>query len=224
MRPGYRPALEVYTGLLDSLVGPQTRLLDVGCGPGGIVKKYAGLVDFLCGVDQYVTHFEEPAEIVTLVEGDIESLPFADSSVTLVTCSWVLEHVRHPAQLFTEIHRVLRPGGQFVFITPNALNYAVWMRRLIPNAISKPIVKAIYGRDEDFINPTYYRASSFRTLDRLLASAGFRCVRFDHIGDPTYLAINEPMFRLAVAAEAAIDRLWPSSRVHLVGHYRKMTN
>lgn len=221
LKPGYRPALEIYTNWMDSKVRPDTILLDVGCGPAGLVKGYVGVARLVIGTDRYVTHFDEPAEINTLVESEIGELPFASGSIDLVTCSWVLEHLQNPDQVFSEIARVLRPGGQVMFITPNALNYNVWLRRLIPNRLSKPIVKAIYARDEDFINPTYYRANSFRTLERQLTQAGLVCERFEHIGDPSYLALNELFFRVAVLVEKLIDRLWPSSRVHLVGLYRK---
>ncbi len=221
MKPGYRPALDIYTALIDRLITPETVLLDAGCGPAGLVKGYVGLARLVVGTDRYVTHFDEPAEISTLVESDLVALPFAGDSVHLITCSWVLEHLSDPQSVFAEFDRILKPGGHLLFITPNARNYAVWLRRLIPNAISKPVVRAIYARDEDFINPTYYRANTFHAIHRLLTGIGFRCERFEHVSDPSYLAINELFFRASVLVEAWIDRFAPSSRVHLVGHYRK---
>ena len=221
LKPGYRPALEVYKGLMGTLVRPDTRLLDAGCGPAGLVKDYVGAAALVVGTDAYVTHFDQPAEIDTLVESEIGALPFADSSFDLVTCSWVLEHLATPSAVFADVFRVLKPGGHFVFITPNALNYNVWLRRLVPNAISKPIVHAIYGRDEDFINPTFYRANSYHAIDGSLKSIGFVCDRFEHVGDPTYLALNDVLFRASVAVEGLLDRFWHAGRVHLVGSYRK---
>lgn len=221
MKQDYRPALDIYLEAMNRLVTRDTCLLDAGCGPGGLVKHHEPYARLVVGTDRYVTQFDEPAEIHTLVESDINVLPFASNSVDLITCSWVLEHLQTPQAVFDEVYRVLQPGGHFLFITPNALNYTVWLRRLIPNRISKPIVKAIYGRDEDFINPTYYRANSFRAIERQLTQAGLRCERFEHISDPTYLAINELFFRLSVAVESLIDRFAPRTRVHLVGLYAK---
>ncbi len=221
LKPGYRPALEVYRALMDSLVRPSTRLLDAGCGPAGLVKDYVGIAALVVGTDAYVTHFDQPAEIDTLVESEIGALPFADNSFHLITCSWVLEHLANPAAVFAEAHRVLKPGGHLVFITPNALNYNVWLRRLVPSAIAKSVVHAIYGRDEDFINPTFYRANSYRSIDRALTTAGFVCDRFEYVGDPTYLALNDALFRTSVLLEGLIDRFWHAGRVHLVGSYRK---
>jgi SAM-dependent methyltransferase len=221
LKSDYRPALDVYQSLTQALVRPETYLLDAGCGPAGLVKDYVGVAALVVGTDAYVTHFDQPAEIDTLVESEIGALPFADTSFDLITCSWVLEHLAHPDAVFAEAYRVLKPGGHLVFITPNALNYNVWLRRLVPSAIAKSVVHAIYGRDEDFINPTFYRANSYRSIDRQLTSAGFVCDRFEHVGDPTYLALNDALFRAAVLVEGLIDRFWRSGRVHLVGSYRK---
>lgn len=221
MKPGYRPSLDVYRHLLASLVGEETHLLDAGCGPGGLVSEYVGKAALVAGVDRYAASFSEPAEIANLTESDLTDLPFADDHFDVVTCSWVLEHLDQPAAVFAEIRRVLKPDGHFLFITPNAINYVVWIRRLIPNTISKPIVRAVYGRNEDFINPTYYRANTYRTLDSQLTAAGFAQVQFDIIGDPTYLAINEIMFRASVTIEGLLDRYWSQGKVHLVGLYQK---
>lgn len=221
MRPGYRTSLEVYTGWLAELVGAQTCLLDAGCGPGGLVKGYVGVAERVVGVDRYAAHFQEPAEISTLVESDLDALPFPSASFDVLTCSWVLEHLRAPERVFGEVARVLRPGGHFLFITPNQHNYVVRLREMLPNALGRRATRAIYARNEDFINPTYYRANTERDIDRLLSAAGLRRERFEPIGDPTYLAFNEPLFRLALLAETLIDRFAPATRVHLVGLYVK---
>lgn len=222
LNPGYQPSLEVYTQWLSNLVTAQTRLLDAGCGPGGLVKEYVGVAERVVGVDRYAATFQEPAEISTLVGSDLDRLPFPSASFDVVTCSWVLEHLRNPQAVFAEVTRVLKPGGHFLFITPNKLNYVVRLRQLMPNQLGRRATRAIYARDEDFINPTYYRANSFSTIDRLAREAGLHNVRFEHIGDPTYLAFNEALFRASLFAERLIDRFAPRTRVHLVGMYAKI--
>jgi SAM-dependent methyltransferase len=222
LHPGYQPSLEVYTEWLASLVTPQTRLLDAGCGPGGLVKQYVGVAERVVGVDRYAASFQEPAEISTLVGSDLDCLPFPNASFDVVTCSWVLEHLRAPKAVFAEITRVLKPGGHFLFITPNRRNYVVWLRQMMPNQLGRRATRAIYARDEDFINPTFYRANRFNTIDRLAREAGLHNIRFEHIGDPTYLAFNEPLFQLSLLVEGLIDRFASGTRVHLVGMSAKI--
>lgn len=53
---------------------------------------------------------------------DLTALPFASESFDLVICSHVLEHVPDDRAAFSELHRVLAPGGQALLLTPYALD------------------------------------------------------------------------------------------------------
>lgn len=47
------------------------------------------------------------------VVADAHSLPFPDGSIDVILLKNVLEHVREPGKVLSEIERVLRPGGYF---------------------------------------------------------------------------------------------------------------
>ena len=49
--------------------------------------------------------------------GDIEQMPVRTSSIEMVWCNLTLQWVNHPQQVFGEMHRVLQPGGLFMFST-----------------------------------------------------------------------------------------------------------
>src|SRR2546430_1785448 len=49
-------------------------------------------------------------------------LRLVDESLDLIVCLWVLEHLQGPAATLREVHRVLKPHGHFVFVTPNMRN------------------------------------------------------------------------------------------------------
>jgi SAM-dependent methyltransferase len=49
---------------------------------------------------------------------DVQQLTFADASFDLVTSTEVFEHVPDDRKGFSEIRRVLRPGGAFIFTVP----------------------------------------------------------------------------------------------------------
>lgn len=72
---------------------------------------------------------------VTGAVADAESLPFATSSVDLVVGHAVLHHVPDLDRLFSEVLRVLKPGGRFVFcgeptekgdVVARSLSRATW--------------------------------------------------------------------------------------------------
>jgi len=52
------------------------------------------------------------------VAADAEALPFPDGVFQRVECDAVLEHVRDPRRVMSEIRRVLAPGGYAHLVTP----------------------------------------------------------------------------------------------------------
>jgi SAM-dependent methyltransferase len=97
--------------------GPAARVLDLGCGEGASVDRFRAVDPAVrwVGVDigdsaEAQARRRDDAEFHAF---DGETLPFADASFDLVWCKQVLEHVRRPEPLLTEVARVLAPGGSF---------------------------------------------------------------------------------------------------------------
>ncbi len=220
-RPGYRPASAVYDSLLRARIGPDSVILDAGCGQAGIVARARGSAR-AAGIDVTFEGFRDAVDLSDLVRGNLEALPFAASSFTLIASSWVFEHLEHPELAFREFARVLRPGGQLVFLTPNRRHPLTLSTHAIPDWVQKGLVRRFYGRKEVFTFRTYYRANTRRDLDRLLTAAGFACEAFHLVGDPTYLAFNELGYRLGCLYEHLTNgRALRGLKVHLVAAYRR---
>jgi ubiquinone/menaquinone biosynthesis C-methylase UbiE len=49
---------------------------------------------------------------VQFVEGEVETLPFEDASFDVVVSNGVIDLVPDKEAVFSELHRVLRPGGR----------------------------------------------------------------------------------------------------------------
>ncbi len=80
---------------------------DIGCGFG----RNRALVESAGGTWVGVEPFHGGAQTVV---GRAEDLPFADSAFDIVIMDSVLEHVKDVDAAFTEVARVLRPGGAFI--------------------------------------------------------------------------------------------------------------
>lgn len=100
-------------------------VLDVGIGAGPNLPYYrrSGRNVNIVGVDPNPfmrSHLEasaaRAAQLVTWVQGQAESLPLADGSVDAAVCTLVLCSVSDVAAVVAEVRRVLRPGGQLLFI------------------------------------------------------------------------------------------------------------
>jgi SAM-dependent methyltransferase len=64
---------------------------------------------------------------------NIEALTFPDSSFDIVITSDVMEHVRLDNQAHSEIQRVLKPGGIYIFTVPNHRQGETLHRVFVPN-------------------------------------------------------------------------------------------
>ncbi|MEJ8566360.1 class I SAM-dependent methyltransferase [Elongatibacter sediminis] len=86
-------------------------------GIGGPVRQWLRQVADYCESTLFEDgHREEVRDGVH--HQDLVDLSFADGRFDLVTSSHVMEHVSDPWAALTEIHRVLKPGGHYVFSIP----------------------------------------------------------------------------------------------------------
>lgn len=102
------------------------KILDCGCGSGGYVIAF----ESIDGVEAYGLEFEQEKVRLArergiaagrVVQGDIQDMPFEDSSFDAVLLNEVLEHVPSESLGLSEINRVLRPGGVLLVFSPNRM-------------------------------------------------------------------------------------------------------
>lgn len=101
--------------------GPGRRVLDLGCRDGALTRAYAEGNDVV-GVDADRDALAAASELgIETRWADLdEPLPFDEASFDVVVAGELLEHLRNPHALVTDVRRVLRPGGTFVASVPNA--------------------------------------------------------------------------------------------------------
>ena len=220
LRPGWRPATEVFANLVRKRLTAGSHVLDIGCGRGGLVEQLDHPLNQMVGVDPDWQSLSEHRLELPRVVALTESLPLAADQFDLVYASWVLEHVGDPLADLANIKRVLKPGGSFVFITPNSRHPLIGLNRIIGRLgrVQTALVSRLYDRAADDTFPTYYRANNERQLRQLAHSTGLTLEQFQAIADPTYLAFTPALFKAAVWAEV---NLLPNRPVHLVGAFRK---
>ncbi len=218
--PDWRPATELYADLVREWLRPSSVVLDIGCGRGGLVEQLAHPLPQVIGIDPDWHSLQEHRLNLPRIAAISDDLPFAANQFDIAFASWVLEHLAAPLRTFQAIQRVLRPGGVFVFITPNgrhplaAVNQHLgrlgqWQGRL---------VERLYGRRAEDAFPTFYRANTEAALSSLCQQSGLELTGLTAVPDPTYLAFNRAMFRLMCLFE---ENLPAGRKLHLVGLVRK---
>jgi SAM-dependent methyltransferase len=145
------------------------RVLDVGCGAGTDLMRFAKAGAIVTGVDISAsaialarTNFAQQGLAADLREADGEHLPFDDDTFDLVFAHGVVQYTPDGAALVQECRRVLQPGGEAVFQVYNRVS---WL-----NALSKVMKVPLEHDDAPVLRK--YSAAEFRGLLR-----GFRDVR-----------------------------------------------
>lgn len=96
-------------------IAPGKSLLDLCCGTGRAAGAASALGAHAEGIDASEAMIEAARDAfpdVRFDTGDAETVPRADHSFDAVICSFGLMHLANPDALFSEMARVLRPGGR----------------------------------------------------------------------------------------------------------------
>lgn len=108
-------------------VGPEDKLLDIGCGEGGYALFSARrgaeivLADIDAGKLEIARQRLEAAGAVkvTTLTTDAAPIPVADDTFSRVVAMEVLEHVDDPTAFVRELARVTAPGGLILLTVPD---------------------------------------------------------------------------------------------------------
>jgi dolichol-phosphate mannosyltransferase len=135
------------------------RVLDVGCGSSVIIQSLNNAVgmDVSIGKLRFLRR-----RGIELVRGSAFSLPFRDDAFDCVISSQVIEHIPYDDVLFTEMKRVLAPGGLLIIGTPDY------------STLGWQIIEPLYGR----LMPGGYRDEHIthytrESLSGILVDQGF---------------------------------------------------
>jgi SAM-dependent methyltransferase len=113
-----------FLALLERLrLTPEDTLLEVGCGGGAFLRRALESGCRACAIDHSPDMVRTARRVnelavregrLDLREADAAHLPFADASCTSAVSTGVLHFLEDPIAVFSEVRRVLRPGGRFI--------------------------------------------------------------------------------------------------------------
>jgi SAM-dependent methyltransferase len=162
------------------------RLLDLGCGIGGLTLHIAQQFDLtdVLGVDVDESRLSRAADRgVRTIKADLntDKLPVEDASVELVISFGAFEHLVWYDTAVSEASRVLVDGGHFLLAMPNLgsyLNRAALLLGYQPREVE--VSKAVSAG----LLPAYRRAPSGGAPLGHVHAATLRCIRqlLDHYG------------------------------------------
>jgi ubiquinone/menaquinone biosynthesis C-methylase UbiE len=106
---------------------PTGTIVDMGCGPGYLITVIAKEIPqaHILGIDTSEEMLATASKNLSSLgfgektefrRGGAQSLPLENDSVENVVSTFSLHHWSDPTKAFQEIHRVLKPGGQFLVL------------------------------------------------------------------------------------------------------------
>jgi ubiquinone/menaquinone biosynthesis C-methylase UbiE len=104
------------------------RLLDVGCGNGGVSLLLRERVAEVHAVDVDSSPEWQDQPGLSFRVADAERLPLEDGSFDLVHSKDSLHHMNDPVRALTEYRRVLKPGGSALIVEANRHNPTLFVQ------------------------------------------------------------------------------------------------
>jgi len=122
---------------LTNLLRPHDRILEIGCGIGSVVFELSKKGHDVRGIDisgEAIEYGRKKYGDIRLEVQAAELLPHGDESFDVVLSFDLFEHIAAIDRHISEVTRVLRPGGYYLFQTPNKYSNVIyetlWTRSL----------------------------------------------------------------------------------------------
>ena len=111
------------------LLRPEDRILEIGCGIGTVVNDLGSKGHDITGIDiscEAIEYGRKKYGDIHLEVQAAETLPYEDESFEVVLSFDLFEHIAAIDKHVSEVRRVLRPGGYYLFQTPNRYSNIIY--------------------------------------------------------------------------------------------------
>lgn len=174
------------------------RALDVGCGTG--ISEEPGVnTEYLQAVRAHVDELWgiEPDSGVTPAHGLIDHFQHAtmenaklpENYFDLAYSYFVMEHVGDAVPFMSAVHRCLKPGGTYIFMTVNAHHYFTRIAKFLKRIrLDEWVLRKMRGAAvEEYHYPVRYNFNATRRIAKCVTSLGFEQPEFafiERVGGP----------------------------------------
>jgi methionine biosynthesis protein MetW len=162
-------------------------ILDIGCAQGYLDR----ILTEEKGCTVYAVEYEQAAADIAkayckkIVVGDIEELllakgprPYSDQKFDLILLADILEHLRSPEAILTQLAHYLKPGGKVIISLPNIANFVIRL-------------KLLFGMfrytSTGIMDSTHLVFFTRKTLREMVVHSGLTVQSISGVGQPTYL-------------------------------------
>tara|TARA_R110002072_G_scaffold6364_8_gene37612 strand:- start:9083 stop:10030 length:948 start_codon:yes stop_codon:yes gene_type:complete len=167
------PHTQEYMDYLDDILrkavglGPLGVTAEICCGGGEAFNLFAKQMKLGVGVDVSLNmltaaHNKISSDTLSLIQGDATRLPLKSNSIDTIIMLGGIHHVPDRHALFSQLSRVLKPGGRFIWREPLS---DFWLWRFL---------RAIIYRVSPMLDNETERPLLFSETEPLLRASGFK--------------------------------------------------
>jgi SAM-dependent methyltransferase len=157
------------------------RILDIGCGAGigrevHLQWSIKSAAEELWGIEPDVNVAVENGLFDHFQNALMETADLPAGHFDVAYSAMVMEHVAHPSAFLAAVYRCLKPGGVYLFVTPNAQSFVPWATKVLHAArLDETMLRLIRGRQQidEYHYPVQFRCNLPKQLNRFAEEAGF---------------------------------------------------
>lgn len=227
-RPDFITGIQQFQDLILSEISGDSKVLEIGAGASNPVSQFLSMNFRNEGVDVSDEIFtNEFVAKARTYDGTI--LPYGSESFDACVSYYVVEHIADPIGHLREVARVLRPGGAYLFCTPNLWHYVTLGSALLPHSFHRLLANRLRGLGPGAHDPfpTWYRVNTRNAIRKSAAAAGLPVSRLNMIEfEPCYGRWHGALFYPMMAYERAVNSspLLAGFRVNIHAVLRKRTD
>ena len=189
-------------------IAPGQEILELGSGPSNPTSKFLASLWPTHGLDC------DPAARANAFLQSFHQLreprfPYPNERFDAAVSNYVIEHVTDPLDHLGEVCRVLRPGGVYIFRTPNLFHYVTAVSALTPHWFHIRAANRLRRLSSESHEPypTLYRMNTVRAVHHCAEAAGFHIRSIDLVEkEPSYTVAVRVLFLAGLAYERAVNR------------------
>ena len=224
-KPAFRGGTLPFFDFFNTRIPKGSQILEIGAGSKNETTQRLASIGAVTALDIDPDVHNNLYASKTLVFDGVK-FPIPDHSMDVCVSNWVLEHVADPVSHFSEVARVLRPGGIYLFRTPNLFHYVMFGSWILPHFLHLAIANRLRKMKEDAHAPwpTYYRANRPARLKKLIRQAGIELTDMTMIEpEPAYGRAHAALFYPMMAYERIVNStpVLNTFRVIIIGIARK---
>lgn len=177
------------------------KILDLGCGDGTDMEYYKyRFGDEISGVDaseRFIT--ESNKKGLTTSIGNFDKIPYLNTSFGAVVSKYALQTIQEFNSTYTEVHRVLKDSGKFVFLVVHPMRQFFEKKTEHKNYFNKTIVTSVLFNKklevkepthtlQEYLSPEFFKLFNIESF--LESSDFYSAEKVNNYNYPTYLIIS----------------------------------